>query len=495
MVSASYLLSKLKPFTHTEDIKIHDQSVGDIISGVLERQSYYGSEYDKICSNFLDGGIEKVPANIWDFLKKNVKYKAEPDTWQLLKSPAAIIATGKTTGSDCKNYSLFTAGILSALNRRGYKINWCFRFASYDITSKIPGHVFVVVNPGAKKEIWIDAVLPHFDQHKSYCYKQDKKVNDMSLVYLSGIGDASVGLSFKKSKAHKAADKKKRQEKFKKIKKDINKVKGVVLKYSIANLRNPFLVVVKLNFRSVATNLAKALKKDPDKIHRWWRDLGGDENKLNTAISQGAKQKRLGKVGEPVTVAAAAAASAPLLIKIAQILKEMGIDGKDILKAGTDLVKAKAKTTLNDISAEAAGKTTPTGDATVVADFKKANPRTGAQQPGESSEDYRARIEAGGSAVTTTAVTPTAPQGMPAVTPPVTSGGSSITPAGGGGGSFNDGGDSLPTPNPRPGEDKNSDGQPDDQPSENKILGMSPLVAAGAGLVVAGTIYYIAKHN
>jgi hypothetical protein len=41
--------------------------------------------------------------------------------------------------------------------------------------SKLPHHVFVVVNPSTNNEIWIDPVVKAFDYKKQYFYKIDKK--------------------------------------------------------------------------------------------------------------------------------------------------------------------------------------------------------------------------------------------------------------------------------------------------------------------------------
>ena len=202
----------LQPFKNEKTVIVHDQNVSDIITGILANHDRYKREYDKIAQHFAGSNAYETGRNIWQFLKDNVRYKVEPDSRQMLKSPAAIIAPGTT--SDCKNYSLFTGGILDALNRKGARIPWVYRFSSYRIFDKVPQHVFVVMYPNTSREIWVDAVLPYYDEHKQYYYKVDKKVNNMSLIALAGFDDmAGVG---------KRGDK--RRAFFAKLKKDIQKL-------------------------------------------------------------------------------------------------------------------------------------------------------------------------------------------------------------------------------------------------------------------------------
>jgi len=65
------------------------------------------------------------------------------------------------------------------LNEEGYYFPFAYRFASYNAFSKMFGHVFIVVYPNTKHEIWIDPVLESFDDRTKtpYYYKdlQTKK--------------------------------------------------------------------------------------------------------------------------------------------------------------------------------------------------------------------------------------------------------------------------------------------------------------------------------
>ena len=145
------IISKLSPYTGSQKLVKYSQSVGDIMNGIIQTHNIYKSDYDKICLSFWKGNAIKTAKCIYDFLKLNTHYVVEPDNKQTLRSPAAILLLGgnKNKGLDCKSYSLFIGGVLDALRRKGKNINWCYRFASYRLTDKLPHHVFVVLNPDA----------------------------------------------------------------------------------------------------------------------------------------------------------------------------------------------------------------------------------------------------------------------------------------------------------------------------------------------------------
>lgn len=357
------LLANLRPFANKEHILVNDQQVSDIITGLLNTHNQYKSEYDKIASGFKGRTDKETGKKIYTFLKNNVNYVIEPDSRQTLKSPAAILYTGKTTGSDCKNYSLFTGGILSALNRKGANIKWCYRFASYRMFDKMPHHVFVVINPNTNNEIWVDAVLPKFNLHKQYYYKTDKKVNDMALVAVAGIGASKKRQEKRAAKkeakpAKKAARKELLKKKATKLKSSIKKAGKVTLKFAAAPVRNSFLLLVKLNFKNLAGKLQRGIDKAPDKIKTFWENAGGSYKTLTIAVGQGIKKKAIGVVGmqlgaAPVSAAAAAVTAAPLLVKVASVLKSIGIDPETIIDFASDKLKQVANEKLEKINEQA----------------------------------------------------------------------------------------------------------------------------------------------
>lgn len=350
MISSIY--NKLTPFSNSQKMLVPDQQVSDIITGMLNAHTKYAPEYQKIAQSFAGRDVKSTARNIYDFLKKNVNYVIEPDDKQMLKSPSAILYTGKTTGSDCKNYALFTAGILDALNRAGFPIKWTFRFASYRMFDKMPHHTFVVINPDTNKEIWIDPVLNGFNLKKQYYYKLDKKPKNMALISLAGIG--------RKSKAEKKAKKQVRSAKRKEaVKKVANKLKTTgkaVIKVAGAPVRNSFLLLVKVNFKNLAGKLKRVYDTNPDKLKTFWSGFSGQWDSLVKAINTGVTKKAIGSfLGVPVApaVATAVTTASPILVKLAKFLKSIGVDPETIQELAQEKLNQVAQNVVSKVRKEA----------------------------------------------------------------------------------------------------------------------------------------------
>jgi hypothetical protein len=286
-----------------------EQTTKDIIKNILHNHKINAIDYDKISSYFWQGNLIDTCKYIFDFLKKNVKYCIEPDNYQTVKSPGAIISTGiyKNGYNDCKHYSSFIGGILDSLNRKGKKIDWAYRFANYKLFANDPGHVFIVVfNNG--KEIWIDPVLQFFNQRHPYISAIDKKINSMSLYSISGIDDNG-------------------------------QISGRGLaKIALAPSRNAYLVLVGLNFHKMATHLYQTIQ-DPKRmaaLKAKWEKKGGNFKKLLNTIYKGSKHKELitkrvkkgrrRRMGEPEGIGSVAAivtlmgAAVPVLTALKEFL-------------------------------------------------------------------------------------------------------------------------------------------------------------------------------
>lgn len=192
-IGANKILNKLPQFAN-EQVKLkHNQTVDDIIQAIKKTHKQFASDYDKIAPYFLGPTIEKTCKNIFDFLRQNTKYFIESENRQSVKSPAAIL---KTKNIDCKNYALFTAGILDALDRAGLQnIDYCYRFVSSKVFDTSPAHVFVCAFDENENEIWVDPIpeVLYFDHKLNFFHPIDKYFRAMSLYQISGIQDAQVG--------------------------------------------------------------------------------------------------------------------------------------------------------------------------------------------------------------------------------------------------------------------------------------------------------------
>jgi hypothetical protein len=331
------------------------QSVGDIMAGILATHKSYASDYDKIAPRFDGGSTMQICKLIYSFLLDNTHYKIEPNDKQTLRSPAAILALGgnPTHGLDCKSYSLFIGGVLDALNRRGHKIKWCYRFASYRLSDKIPHHVFVVVNPGTLNEIFVDPVIKPFNYQKPYFYKIDK-FPPMALYQVSGIG---------RRKTNRQERKEKKAEAKNRIITKAKKAGKLAVKFAPPTVaaRNAFLLLVKLNFNKLAARLALLNQRKPGALQKFWESIGGNYKSLVANIQRGTKKKGAQVGVEPVTTATAAAVTAtPILIKVMKLLAEVGIKKEDLQKLAQSVIKkaidkkaeAEAASTEEEISVE-----------------------------------------------------------------------------------------------------------------------------------------------
>ena len=341
MIEAGEILGKLKPYQAKKILIKHDQHTGDIIREILQAHQEHSHDYDQIAANFWKGSVKKTAKFIFDFLKKNVKYSIEPDTRQSVKSPAAILATGNmyNGGNDCKHYSLFAAGILDALNRKGHRIKFCFRFSNYKLFSDTPHHVFVVIKNRDGSETWIDPVLSSFDQKKPYINKIDRC---MPLYKISGIGCngkpcnctpgviretvGGIEVISGRRKAKKSARKAKRKERRTRL-----YCKGALAKkIALAPARGAFLAIVRLNVKKTAVKLFRSLQ-DPERkkrLSRKWCRLGGSFRKLEQAINKGAakynRRNQIKGMEDPamigVPLATMLAAAAPILAALREFL-------------------------------------------------------------------------------------------------------------------------------------------------------------------------------
>lgn len=296
-MTASLILNRLSPFENKKVQLSGNQNTNDIITAIKKAHSEYANEYDKISSLFKGATTFSTCKNVYNFLKTNCRYVVESDKHQTVRSPAAIVSMGKTFGNDCKNYSLFAAGVLNSLQRQGLlKEDYFYRFASYDGSIE-PSHVFVVCKDNGK-EIWIDPVLDGFNRKdKKYTHKIDKKF--MALYKISGIGG------------------------------------NIVAQVLVAPARVAFVLLVKLNVFGLGTKMKAAYDKDKNKTNTWWNKLGGSNTVLQKAAKEGSAKKRIFGIGEPATVTAAATiTAAPIIIKLLDFLKSIGFSESDLKDLG-----------------------------------------------------------------------------------------------------------------------------------------------------------------
>lgn len=356
---------------------------------------------------FKGASIEQTCKNIWDFLKREIKYSKDGIN-QNIKLPNRFILDGS---GDCKSYSLFTQSILSNLG-----IKNAYRYTSYSSVDPTPQHVYNIAlnnpisgNTKTDKVIVIDGVWNKFNYQKKFTFKKDF----MPINTLSGTGDEIGKISLKgavkqvKKAASKVQDAVKDTKVVKKAAelqdkaKDTKVVKAAAEVQSAAKeqvqsagkkvlqvvdaagelakklpnaakmvvgapARTAFRGLVALNFH----NYANKLNSNKTAAFETWKKLGGNTGDLQASINAGIQRKAIlgigcleckmqiqrpgingPGIGDPATIAAALAAATPIIIAMAAILKE-----------GLDVIK-KARESLGKRKESAAPQEAPQADS------------------------------------------------------------------------------------------------------------------------------------
>lgn len=324
----------------------------------------------QLAPRFAGATAADAPRNVWQFLKKEIKYKADTGLDQKAQLPAALVSTG--TG-DCKSYTLFAAGILTCL---GYAVT--IRFTSYDGT-RTPGHVYLLASKGGSTWV-VDAVhRGPFNSEKPYSYKKD---HPMRISVIAGIDDTyqtsgpelvpglgAIRLRDAAKAAKKAATTVKKvvtapQRAVQKtaintaakvapkatakvqaaVKKAVPQIKQAAVQQVKKSLgapeRNAFLALVSVNAFGFATILSQ---KNRSSVSAKWASLGGNPAALWQAVDRAKGKKPLlrkgDKVGSPVgsvtaaTVGTVLVAATPVVIALNEFLKVAG-QTKDLLSNG-----------------------------------------------------------------------------------------------------------------------------------------------------------------
>lgn len=316
----------------------------DIIKTINKNFSKSVSETKQIAPYFKGKTPNETCINIWNFLKKQIQYVKDPDGYQLIKTPKRFL---KEKTGDCKSYSLISAGILKNIYPQA---DVFLRYSSYN-SNKIPSHVYTILNLNNKSYI-CDGVYNKPLSEKKYKHKEDYK---MKIYTLSGYDENDPEIEGWFSDAVKSATKfvKKHATNVVKYVKDPAKaikdlkasVKSAIKdvtkgakNIALAPFRGAFLGLVAINVKNLARKMKEANERDPARIKQFWENWGGDYNQLTKTFNDGAKKKMIGYVpldeyynnprhedigAEPVSTATLIATSAPVVIAVVKLLKEV----------------------------------------------------------------------------------------------------------------------------------------------------------------------------
>ena len=321
----------------------------DIQQRILNKFSLAVHQTRKSATHF------KTAADVHQFLRDHIIYKADGYFNQDVKSPAALLTSGV---GDCKSLTLAAAGLCTNL---GYAVT--IRFVSYDPTNNTPGHVYCTVTKNGKTEI-LDACLPQFNYQKPFAFKKDfpmilRTINGPGYYAGSnspflGMGCADCGNNIGATKAGKLLKKVATGAKntAAAVKKAAAPVVQKVKTAAGVAPRSAYLGLVTLNIHDYAGKLSRANQIE---LHKKWLSLGGNFTDLQKAINTGKNKKPIlgnesGTIGAVPAAAATLAAAAPIIAALAPILAEATKNEKlksglnnadDALRAQQEAQKAK----------------------------------------------------------------------------------------------------------------------------------------------------------
>ena len=136
----------------------------NIIEGINEAFYRALAETRPMSQDFKGENRMASAFNVWQFIKKTIKYQKDPDSYQMIRLPGRLLQDGE---GDCKSVSIMAAAILKNL---GFPV--MFRYASYK-SDPTPTHVYVVTFDKDNSPIIVDPVWPKFNSEAKYRHKRD----------------------------------------------------------------------------------------------------------------------------------------------------------------------------------------------------------------------------------------------------------------------------------------------------------------------------------
>lgn len=162
----------IKHSPQTEIVRHRNGDTPDIIETILYMDAHGAAWVVTENVDCLRGATDyETLRNVWQFVKRNLRYQADRPGHERVKSPGALYTSGL---GDCKSFSIAEGALLRALG-----IPYKYRFAAYE-----PGdftHVYVVADLGGD-EVIMDAVHSQFDDEVRYQKKKDIRPAKMAAM-------------------------------------------------------------------------------------------------------------------------------------------------------------------------------------------------------------------------------------------------------------------------------------------------------------------------
>lgn len=346
MVSYDTITSLVETPDYSEKRLKKYQVTSDIIKDLLYCFKNYNYQAEPIATFFSTGSAKGDAKKIYDFIKDNIDYEAEPTKYQTTRSFSRIIHDG---WGDCKHNALLAASIGWNL---GYNV--IFRFVSYHSGSSY-GHVYVLLQDPKTKKSYIIDPLQSFDYEKNYNKKidyfaenkiknpkkmlsrltglgDDQQAPQQMLFHFAGVGDIAM---YSESDIRGIGRKHRLRDAFKKLKEGIKERGGVFKALTLQPIRASASMLLLVNYRGFASRLKHLNERNPDAVKAFAKKFGYKYSTVVNQANKGAKQAPLfgGKTsgisdGEYLQgigvapVAAAIAAAAPVIIALAKTFQQ-----------------------------------------------------------------------------------------------------------------------------------------------------------------------------
>lgn len=186
-VTMSQARGLVAPMTGQVRVTHQDGMTSQIIAEVLDVSAESAGQTARLAEALKGATPLESCQNVFRFVRKNVRYKLDPNGKQFIKSPAAVIGTGFC---DCKGYATTINDLLRCLG-----IRCAFRFVSFTASTSVT-HVYTVAwpTPGGPLVV-LDACLPRFNQQKPYTHHEDHMTQISRVSGIAPAGSANPYLS------------------------------------------------------------------------------------------------------------------------------------------------------------------------------------------------------------------------------------------------------------------------------------------------------------
>ncbi|MEM9261574.1 MAG: hypothetical protein AAGA62_18180, partial [Bacteroidota bacterium] len=159
--SALVVLANRKIGTSKQETQFTIEGGLDEIIDVIRLADRKAAPFTRDFAPLLRGSTPKRTLyNIWKFVRKNIRYVADPNGHEKIKSPGA---TWASRYADCKSMSLFVGSILRNLDFR-----YTYRVVFYDRNNPERGHIYPVVLLDDGQEVIVDTVHYAFNEELVY---------------------------------------------------------------------------------------------------------------------------------------------------------------------------------------------------------------------------------------------------------------------------------------------------------------------------------------